>query len=133
MRLSFRDRENLQNSVEKLIVKNPNSNKRFIVNYFMKQGYAERTIYNMLNRISDGKASNQSHVSNVSKIWTPKRNYQLKRLAKNKVGVSSSKLSRKFSVHRSTINRQLIKLGISYRKRVKTPLYNEVQAARANN
>ena len=86
MRLSFRDRENLQNSVEKLIVKNPNSNKRFIVNYFMKQGYAERTIYNMLNRISDGKASNQSHVSNISKFWTPKRNYQLKRLAKNNIG-----------------------------------------------
>ena len=87
LRLSFRDRENLQNSVEKLIVKNPNSNKRFIVNYFMKQGYAERTIYYILNRISNGEASNQSHVSNVLKIWTPKRNYQLKRLQKLSVAM----------------------------------------------
>jgi hypothetical protein len=55
----------------------------------------------------------------------------LKRLAKNKVGSSSSKLSRKFSVHRSTISRQLKKLGINYYLRKKTPLYDEVQKTKA--
>ena len=79
----------------------------------MKQGYVRRTIHKMLERISDGKPSNQSHICNVSKIWTKTKNYQLKRLAKNKVGASSSKSSRKFSLHRSTISRQLKNLELT--------------------
>ena len=69
MRLSYKDRETLQTSIEKYLVKNGNTNKADVVNYVKKQGYVVRTIYRMLDRISEGKPSNQSHICNVSKIW----------------------------------------------------------------
>ena len=131
MRLSYKDRETLQTSIEKYLVKNGNTNKADVVNYFKKQGYVVRTIYRMLDRISEGKPSNQSHICNVSKIWKGRKTSQLKRLAKNKVGVSLRNLGRKFAVSPSTIRLQLIKSGIHYRKRKKTPLYDELQAVKA--
>ena len=103
MRLSYKDRETLQTSIEKYLVKNGNTNKADVVNYFKNQGYVVRTIYRMLDRISEGKASNQSHICNVSKIWKGRKTSQLKRLAKNKVGVSLRNLGRKFSVSPSTV------------------------------
>ena len=95
MRLSYKDRETLQTSIEKYLVKNGNTKKADVVNYFKKQGYVVRTIYRMLDRISKGKPSNQSHICNVSKIWKGRKTIQLKRLAKNKVGVSFRNIGRK--------------------------------------
>ena len=102
MRLSYKDRETLQTSIEKYLVKHGNTNKADVVNYFKKQGYVVRTIYRMLDRISEGKPSNQSNICIFSKIWKGRITNQLKRLAKNKVGVSFRNIGRK--IFRISIN-----------------------------
>ena len=60
MRINYKNKEILQKSIENYLVKNPNSKKAVIVNHFLKQGYVRRTLYSMLEQISDRKPSNES-------------------------------------------------------------------------
>ena len=52
-------------------------------------------------------------------------------MTNNRKGVSQRKLARKFNVNQATICRQLAKMNIKYRKREKTPKYNDEQRQRA--
>jgi len=64
-------------------------------------------------------------------IFTTATQKKLKRLAKNRVGVSCRKLANTFGVSESTINRYIAKIDLSYRKRAQTPKYSEEQAQKA--
>ena len=59
-----------------------------------------------------------------------KKKAKLKRLTNNRKGVSQRKFARKFNVNQATICRQLSKMNIKYRKREKTPKYNDEQRLR---
>ena len=64
-------------------------------------------------------------------VFTAAKQKKLKRLANNRVGISCRKISNIFGVSKSTINRHLSKIDLSYRKRAKTPKYSEEQAEKA--
>lgn len=51
----------------------------------------------------------------------------MKKSAENKVGVSQRKLSKKFSVSKSCIQKNLKKVDLKYRKRKKAPKYSDQQ------
>ena len=63
--------------------------------------------------------------------WTREKKAKLRRLTNNRKGVSQRKLARKFNVDQKTICTQLAKMNIKYRKREKTPKYNDGQRPRA--
>lgn len=56
---------------------------------------------------------------------------RLKRLAKDKLGVSQRKLALQLSVSQPNICRKLSEIELRYRKRIKTPKYSEAQAERS--
>ena len=131
MTLTVEERENLRKRVKNFTVKNPDIKKSEIVNHYLKEGISQSTIYNILKRLEDGiqikdlKRTGRPCKLNINKLK------KLKRLANNKVGVTSRKLCKIFALHRTTINRNLSKMGIRYRKRQKTPKYTVKQAEKS--
>ena len=55
---------------------------------------------------------------------------RLKAAVKDKVGKSTRKLSRQFRVSHMTISRELTRINLKYRKRVKCPKYTATQLDR---
>ncbi len=68
MTLTYKQRENLQNNIEKFMTKSHGVTNAQIVNHFQREG-----IYGMIKRINEGKSANQSRVAHVSKYWSPQR------------------------------------------------------------
>ena len=128
MRLNKTERESLRKRVEIVI---PQMKKSEIVNYFQKEGYPQRTIYNTINRLHSGESIKDKKQTGRPTSWTTTRKNKLKRLTNNRKGVSQRQLGRNFNV--SYICRQLSKMNISCFKREKTPKYTEKQAEKAKN
>ncbi len=131
MRLSVNERENLRKSVEIFLGRNPNSKQASVVAHFSREGYAACTIYNTLKRLRTKQPIHDKKKTGRPTTWTPTRRQKLKRLTNNRTGVSQRRLARKFDVDQRTICRQLSKMSIQYRKREKTPKYDEKQRKKA--
>ena len=124
MGLSVTERENFRKAVKNMISQMTKSD---LVAHFTKQGIARSTIYNTINRIQNEGPIQDNKRTGRPTTWTTAAKKKLKRLTNNRTGVSQRRLARKFGVHRRTVGRQLEKMGISYRKREKTPKYSAVQ------
>ena len=129
--LNANERAVLQKNVKNYFVKNRKSSKAEAANHFIKEGYCRTTVYAYINRELNGQALKPAANGGHSSTWTRKNKTTLKRLTNNRKGVSQRKLARKFNVNQSTICRQLAKMKIQYRKRKKTPKYNDEQLLRA--
>jgi hypothetical protein len=130
MRLNVAERQALRKRVKNLI---PQMKKSEIVRHFSKEGIARQTVYNTIKRLETSQPIEDKKRSGRPTSWVPAKKTKLKRLANNRTGVSQRRLGRKFGVHQTTIGRQLAKMSISYRKREKTPKYNQKQQEKAEN
>ena len=72
--------------------------KSEIVNHFQKEGYPERIIFNVINRLQHGKSIKEKKRTFRPTSWTTSRNTQLKRLTNNRKGISQRRLGRKLGV-----------------------------------
>lgn len=131
MRLSVAERIILQKRVKFFLGKNASWKRSDLVKQFVSEGYARASIYNVLNKLETHKPTEDKKKTGRPTSWTATRRAKLKRLANNRTGVSQRGLAQKFQVHVSTISRQLAKMDIKYRKREKTPKYDEKQQKRA--
>jgi transposase len=128
MRLSVAEREALRKRVEKLV---PQMTKSAIVKHFAKEGIARSTIYDTIDRLESSQPISDKKRTGRPSSWTPAAKQKLKRLVNNRSGVSQRRLANQFAVGHRTIGRQISKMGISYRKREKTPKYSEEQRLRS--
>ena len=102
-----------------------------MVDHFVREGIARRTVYNALNRRKNGQSILEVTRSGRPSSWTSSMKVKLKRLVNHRKGVSQRKLGNKFNKHHMTIGRQIKKLGIEDYSREKTPKYTEEQAVKA--
>ena len=90
-------------AIENYFVKNPEKKKSEVVNHFVQQGIARRTIYSNITRLENNQGFyDKSRTGRPSK-FTPEKLKELKRLANNRLGRSSRKLERKYSVTHKNI------------------------------
>ena len=129
--LSEAERLALQKRVKNFFVKNPEISKVDAANHFIKDGICRKTAYNYINRDLKGQSIKVKKNIDRPSTWARDKLAKLKKMTNNRKGVSQRKLARKFNVNQSTISRQLAKMKITYRKREKTPKYNEAQRLRA--
>ena len=102
-----------------------------MVDHFVREGIARRTIYNALNRRKNGQSILEVTRFGRPSSWTSSMKVKLKRLVNHRKGVSQRKLGNKFNKHHMTIGRQIKKLGIEDYAREKTPKYTEEQTVKA--
>ena len=98
-----------------------------MVDHFVSEGIARRTVYNTLNR----QSILENTRSGRSSSWTSSLKVKLKRLVNHRKGVSQRKLGNTFNKHHTAKGRQIKKLGIEDYAREKTPKYAEEQAVKA--
>jgi transposase len=128
MRITVNEREALRKRVQNAISQ---MKKSEIVKHFVAEGIARSTIYDTIKRVESSLPLKDRKKTGRPSSWTGARRTKLKRLVNNRTGVSQRRLGRKFSVHHTTIGRELAKVGICYRKREKTPKYNTQQQEKA--
>ena len=128
---TVQEREAFRKRVELFIVNNDNPKKSVIVNHFQKEGTPRSTMYKVLDKLETDQPIRERKRTGRPTSFTPRRKLKLKRLINNRTGVSQRKLARKFGVDQATISRQLSKMKVIYRKRVKTPKYSDVQRLKA--
>lgn len=131
MPLSVSEREFFRKRVQDFIGKNPTFSKAEIVNHFVLEGVARRTMYSVLDKLGTSSSIKERKRTGRPSSWTSDRKKRLKRLTNNRCNVSQNDLAPKFNVNQSTICRQLAKMKITYRKREKAPKYTEEQAKRS--
>ncbi len=129
MGLKKQEREFFRKCLENLIVKNPQMKQSQVVDHFVQEGIARKTIYNALNRRKNGQSILEETRPGRPSSWTSSMKGKLKRLA-NK-GVSQRKLAFKFNKSQTTIGRQIKKLGISNNSRENTSKYAEENAIKS--
>ena len=115
--------ENLRNRVYQFYEKNNELGKRFTVDHFMREGYAQSTLYDILKRHDQGKKAAREKGSGL------KNRQKLKRKMNNQKGVSLSKAASTVGCSKTTARRILKSLQkpiICY-KRVKKPKRSPLQ------
>jgi transposase len=75
MRLNKTEREALRKMVKILI---PQMKKSEILNHFQKEGYPQRTIYNIINRFHNGDAIKDKKQTGRPTSWTTTRKNRLR-------------------------------------------------------
>ena len=90
-----------------------------IVKHFAQEGIARSTVYNAINRLATNQPTKDKKRSGRLTSWTAAYKTKLKRLSDHRTGVSQTRLDHKFGVHQTIIRRQLVEMGIPYRKREK--------------
>lgn len=101
--------------------------KSVVVNHFLIEGYNRSTIYNMCNQLLNGCGVNNIKKPGRNRGITRGKITKIVTAAKNKIGVSSRKLARKFKTSQSTILRLLKKEGVKRYSRAVKPKYSEKQ------
>jgi len=127
------EREALAQRICNFYIDASNKSIKATVNYFMKQGFPRRTIYNIINKyLKYGRTTFFPRTGRPFKLSNKKLN-QLVKSVNNRCGVSQRKLARRFGVNQSTISRNLRqRTSIVIRKRRKIPkMNNKEQAKRA--
>ena len=119
MMLSVGERTILRKRISEFIVKNPNTKNSQIINHFVQEGYAYRTVSVNINRVNKGQAIRDKKRTGRPNKLSSVQLKSLKSMAKDKIGTSSVCLAKKFTVHRTTIGRNLKKMGVSYHRRQK--------------
>ena len=84
MRLK-KKREFFRELLENFIVKNPHFKQCQVVDHFVREGIARRTVYNALKLLEVTRSGRPSS-------WTPSMKVKLKRLVNHRKGVSQRKL-----------------------------------------
>lgn len=134
MGLTIAERVNFRKQVKMFILLNPTAQKVEVVSHFVKEGFAKSTVYATVDRLnidpSINSTNDKKRTGRPSKL-TKRQIGNMKHTARNRLGVTQRKLARKFKVSQPTICRNLAKAGLKYRKRIKTPKYNEKQAQRS--
>src|SRR5436305_12893451 len=95
MRLTVAERELLRKRVNEFILKNPTLKKYEIVNHYVKEGIAKRTMYNTLKRLEQGKPLKDLPRSGRPCKLNRSNLNKLKRAANNKIGVTSKDMANK--------------------------------------
>ena len=111
MMLSVKEREDLIKAVQKFFVKNSHWKKVEIINHFLKEGYKESTLYNVLYKFQNESSIKDKKRTGRQSSWTPVKLKRLERLAKVKIGASQRKLRYTFLVNQRTIGRKLPQIG----------------------
>ena len=107
MMLSVGERTILRKRISEFIVKNPNTKNSQIINHFVQEGFAYRTVSVNIKRVNEGQAiRNKKRAGPPSKLSSVQLK-SLKSMAKDKIGTSSVCLAKKIMVHRTTIGRNL--------------------------
>ena len=89
------------------VLKKPSIAKREVVRRFSANGVASSTVYNVLNNFkARGHSQNMPKGRKASKMTTTKRR-ELIRRCKGKEGVSQRKLSKKYGISQSYVNKVL--------------------------
>lgn len=101
-----------------------------IVRLFENQNVSRRTVYRAIAECEEGLPCLNLPKSGRPRLLTGHRANWLIESAKNKIGMSLRKLSRRYGVSKDTISRELKRRGIQYRKRKKCPKYTQNQLAR---
>lgn len=104
--------------------------KREILNIFRNQNVSKTTIYRTIAECEQGIPCLNLPKSGRPKLLTENRANRMCGIAKDRVGTSYRKLSRRFNVSHETVRRILQKKGLRYRKRRKCPRYTEDQLRR---
>ena len=91
MRLKKQEREFFRKLLENFIVKNPQFKQRQVVDHFVREGIARRTVYNALNRHKNGQSILEVTRSGRPSSWTSSMKVKLKRLVNHRKGVSQRK------------------------------------------
>ena len=86
--VSVKEREIIRKHIKNFTVKNPNGKRDEIVNHFLKQGIARRTIYNYINKLRTPQPKKDSKRIGRPTSWTSTKSQQLKRLVNSRIGVS---------------------------------------------
>jgi hypothetical protein len=92
MPLKKTDREFFRKVLENFIVKNPHLKQCQVVDHFVQEGIAQRTVYNALNRRKNGQSILEDTRPGRPSSWTPSMKVKLKRLVNHRKGVSQIKL-----------------------------------------
>ena len=108
-RLKKTEREFFRKRLENFFVKNPQI-KQSVVDHFVQEGIARKTVYNALNRRKNGQLISEDKSPGRPSSWTCFMKAKLKRLVNNRKGVSQRKLGSKFNKNFTTISRQIKKL-----------------------
>lgn len=127
MRQNVADREFLRKRVKIFLEKNSTFKQSEVVTEFVRLGYARRSVYNVLSKLTTDQPIKDRKRTGRPTSWTASSRGRLKRLVNNRTGVSQRRLAQKFRVSHMTIGRQLAKMSIRCRKREKTPKYDEKQ------
>ena len=93
--MRLKKREFFRKLLENFIVKNPQFNQ--VVDQFVREGIARRTVYYALNRRKNGQSILEVTRSGRPSQWTSSMKIKLKRLVNNRKGVSQRKLGNKFN------------------------------------
>lgn len=104
--------------------------KREILNIFRNENISKTTIYRTISECEQGIPCLNLPKSGRPKLLTENRANGICESAKDRVGTSLRKLSRRFNVSHETVRRVLQKKGLKYRKRRKCPRYTEDQLRR---
>jgi hypothetical protein len=112
MRLKKQEREFFRKVLENFIVKNPHSRQFQVVDHFVQEGIARKTVYNDLNRCKNGQLIVCDTRIGPPSFWTSSMKVKFKRLVNHRKGVSQSKLNKKIYKNQTAIGRQIQKLVV---------------------
>ena len=113
------ERTILKKRISEFIVKNSNTKNSQIINHFVQEGYAYRTVSVNIKRVNEGQAIRDKKRTGRPNKLSSVQLKSLKSMAKDKIGTSSVCLAKKCMVHRTTISKNLKKMGVSYHRRQK--------------
>jgi transposase len=105
MGLSVAERELLRKRVKNFIEKNKQMKNVEIVNHFVLEGIARRTVYSVINKLRTPCPILEKKRTGRPSSWNGEKRKRLKRLTNNRCDVSQNKLTAKFDVHQTTICR----------------------------
>lgn len=94
---------------------------------FKDKPISRATIFRVLKECREGKQPENKKKTGRPPKLSASTTKKLVSSAKNKVGQSTRRLSRKFGVSKDTIHRTLVKNNVIYRKRKRAPKYTAKQ------
>jgi transposase len=107
-----------------------NRKKIMTVNNLMAENIRRQTVYNIIHKYETSDFVGDKPRSGGPREISAGQRTRLKRLVNHHTGISLRKVARKFNVHRRTIQRELNRMGIQYRKKKKAPRYTKKQLER---
>ena len=111
------DREHLAKRIVQHYTTIANRKQIVTVNHFVAENVPRQTIYNIILKYDTPDVVGDKPRSGHPKEISSGQRTRLKRLANHHTRMSLREIARKFGVHRKTIQRELNRMGIQYRKK----------------